>query len=211
MFSDINYHTPPLSLPLIIKPVREDASRDISDTSVISSDEQYADICTGLSNLTRRNYFLEGYVEGREINVSLLSNHGRPEALPPSEILFEQYPDAKPHIVNYNAKWCPDTFEYRHTPRKFDFKSADRPLVSRLKKIACKCWECFGLQGYARVDFRVDQSERPWVLEVNANPCLSPDSGYYDALLYAGIDFREAIGRIVNASQLQAVPSSPTA
>ena len=49
----------------------------------------------------------------------------------------------------------------------------------------------FGLGGYARVDFRVDKEGNPWVLEINANPCISPDSGFVAAADRAGIDYSE--------------------
>jgi len=55
-------------------------------------------------------------------------------------------------------------------------------------------WELFALDGYARVDFRVDSSGMLSVLEVNANPCLSPDAGFAAALAEAGIGFGIALG-----------------
>ena len=66
-----------------------------------------------------------------------------------------------------------------------------------MKAIAVDCWHTFGLRGYARVDFRVDAGGRPWVLEINTNPCLSPDAGFAAALERAGIAFDQAIERIV--------------
>jgi len=55
----------------------------------------------------------------------------------------------------------------------------------------------FGLRGYARIDFRVDQDGQPWILEINPNPCLSPNAGFMAALTEAGISFDEAVRRIV--------------
>jgi len=66
--------------------------------------------------------------------------------------------------------------------------------------MALRCWDLFGLHGYARVDLRVDEKNRPWVLEVNANPCLSPDAGFAAALAEAGISFTEAVGFILTAA-----------
>ena len=48
--------------------------------------------------------------------------------------------------------------------------------------LAVECWRLFDLAGYARVDFRVDSRGQPWILEINANPCLSPDAGFAAAL-----------------------------
>jgi D-alanine-D-alanine ligase len=65
----------------------------------------------------------------------------------------------------------------------------DTILISELKRLAIECWKVFGLRGYARVDFRVDTQGRPWILEINANPCLSPDAGFAAAAAYAGISY----------------------
>jgi D-alanine-D-alanine ligase len=54
------------------------------------------------------------------------------------------------------------------------------------------------LKGYARVDFRVDPSGQPWILEVNTNPCLSPDGGFYAAAERASLTFNQVIKRIID-------------
>jgi hypothetical protein len=120
-----------------------------------------------------------------------------PEALPPAEILFSAYPPDKPRIVGHRAKWQADSFEYQNTPRRFDFDAADGPLLDQLRDLARRCWTLFGLGGWVRVDFRVDAAGRPWILEVNTNPCLSPDAGFAAALHRASVPFDEAIRRIL--------------
>ena len=61
----------------------------------------------------------------------------------------------------------------------------------------------FGLRGYARVDFRVDEQNNIWILEINANPCISPDSGFVAAAQKAGIEFEQVVARIIrNANQI---------
>lgn len=144
-----------------------------------------------------RPCFAEAYVEGREFNLSVLAAPGGPQVLPPAEIDFSAFPPGKPRIVDYRAKWDEGSFEYRNTPRTFDLPEADGPLLERLSELARACWFRFGLRGYARVDFRVDGWGEPWILEVNANPCLAPDAGLAAALERAGVPFQEAIRRIV--------------
>ena len=73
----------------------------------------------------------------------------------------------------------------------------DQPLLERLSRLAREAWCLFGLGGYARVDFRVDDAGQPWILEINANPCLSPDAGFAAALTRASIPFPQAIARIL--------------
>jgi D-alanine-D-alanine ligase len=141
--------------------------------------------------------FAEAFVEGREFNLSVLSGPQGPQVLPPAEIIFEGYAADQPRIVGYRAKWDVDSEEFRHTPRSFDFAPDDRPLLAELQALALRCWQMFGLRGYARVDFRVDKDRRPWILEINANPCLSPDAGLAAALARAGIEFTQAVKYIV--------------
>lgn len=141
--------------------------------------------------------FAEKYIDGREFNLSLLAGPKGPEVLPPAEIVFEGYAKDQARIVCYRAKWDETSFEYHHTPRRFDFPAEDEKLLLRLKAAALRCWNLFGLKGYARVDFRVDSDGRLWILEVNTNPCLSPDAGFAAALARAGLDYAKAVDRII--------------
>jgi D-alanine-D-alanine ligase len=150
---------------------------------------------------TGKEWFAEQYIDGREFNVSLLAGPDGPVVLPPAEIIFSGYPENKPKIVGYRAKWAPDSFEYQNTTRTFDFAKKDKRLLVKLKEFALLCWEGFELQGYARVDFRVDSKGRPYILEINANPCLSPDAGFAAALQQSGTSFTQGIQAMVEAAK----------
>ena len=187
----------------IIKSVWEHASIGIDETSIVTVKDPHR---LGWE-MERRSKklggacFAERYIEGREFNLSLLTEDHGPQVLPPAEILFDQYPDQKARIVGYNAKWDMESFEYGHTRRSFSFRENEESLLQEMAEIARRCWHLFGLRGYARVDFRVDEQERPWVLEINANPCLSPDAGFAAAASQAGLDFRQIIERLVGSAQ----------
>jgi D-alanine-D-alanine ligase len=120
--------------------------------------------------------------------------------LPPAEIHFEGFPSNKPKIVGYAAKWDENSVECQHTRRSFTFVEADLYLLDRLKELALRCASFLQVQGYARVDFRVDGAVVPWILEVNANPCLSPDAGFFAATQRARLDFDDVIERILEAA-----------
>ncbi len=139
-------------------------------------------------------FFAERYIEGREFNQALLSG----EFLPLAEMRFVEYPEDKLRIVDFRAKWEEDSFEYTHTRRSFDFAAADQPLLEELRAVSRRCWDHFGLSGYARVDFRVDGDNRPWVLEINTNPCLAPDSGFFAAAERGGLSYTSMVERIVD-------------
>ena len=167
----------------IVKSVWEHASIGLEEDSVVwveSREELFREVRERRGRFGG-DWFAEAFVEGREFNLSLLGSEDGVQVLPPAEMRFEGYPPGKVRVVGYKAKWDETSFEYRHTCRSFDFGDADAPLLAEMTEIARKCWRLFDLRGYARVDFRVDESSRPRVLEVNANPCLSPDAGFMAA------------------------------
>ena len=61
-----------------------------------------------------------------------------------------------------------------------------------------ECWRLFDLCGYARVDFRVDAAQQPWILEINTNPCTLPEAGFAAALENTGIHFYDGIQAILD-------------
>jgi D-alanine-D-alanine ligase len=183
----------------ILKSVWEHASIGLNEDSVVTtgSAERLLSIIERRQIELGGAFFAETYIEGREFNLSLLASDAGPQVLPPAEIRFEGFPDTKRRIVGYRAKWVEDSFEYLHTVRSFEFPKSDRVLLQSLTGLARRCWDLFELRGYGRVDFRVDSEGRPWVLEVNANPCLSPDAGFAAASREAGLAYTEVIRRII--------------
>jgi len=185
--------------PYIVKSVWEHASIGLDEESLVwaTSPDELRRVLGERRDRLAGSCFAEAYIDGREFNLAILADREGPEVLPPAEMRFEGYPRGKPRLMDYRAKWDEDSFEYQHTERSFEFSGEDRGLLENLARIARECWRAFELKGYARVDFRVDQDGRPWVLEVNANPCLSPDAGFAAAAERAGLAYSQVIARIV--------------
>ena len=143
-------------------------------------------------------WFAEEFIDGREFNVSVLEVDRKPRILPIAEMTFVGYPPGKPRIVGYAAKWDDAAPEFHATQRSF----AQLPAVEHeaIVNVVQKCWRAFHLRGYARIDLRMDATGVPWVLEINANPCLSPDAGFTAAVIEAGMTPTQAIGHIVSAA-----------
>lgn len=168
----------------IVKPVAAEGSIGLHEEALkfAPNSESALAILSKLSDEEAESYFAEEYIDGREFNVSILSDeNGLPSCLPVAEINFEDFYEGRPRVVGYKAKWDPESFEYQHTNRKFQFSSKDSTLIDSLKKLALECFKLFRFTSYARVDFRVDKNGNPWILEINANPCISPDSGFMAA------------------------------
>ena len=183
----------------IVKAVWEHASLGLDENAVFCPAEpgQVRQKILALQQHLGGPCFAEVFIEGREFNVSLLGSVAGQTVLPPAEIIFVDYPRDKVRMVCYRAKWMADSFEYGHTCRSFAFPGEDEPLLTQLAELSARCWQLFGLRGYARVDFRVDEAGRPWVLEVNANPCISLDGGFVAAAAQAGLDYQALIDRII--------------
>lgn len=188
----------------ILKAVWEHASFGMDDEAVVDcrrlTEQQLAAQLQQREANARTAHFAEQYIAGREFNLTVLAGPQGPEVLPPAEIQFIDFPPDKPRIVGYSAKWQTASAEYQNTPRTFEFPESDRQLLRQLQQLALRCWQEFDMAGCARVDFRVDADQQPWILEINANPCLSPDAGAAAAVQRAGLDYCEAIQRILTDS-----------
>jgi len=182
----------------IRKPIWEDGSAGITDDSIQEGKDLDLNRLSEDGSLTA--VFMEEFIDGREFNLSLLAGSDGPIVMPAAEMLYVDYPDGKPKILNYASKWDETSFEYHKTVRTFDLSPGDRALVEMMSEISLQCWKLFDMNGYIRVDFRVDEKNRPWVLEVNANPCLSPDAGFVAACQQGGVDYTEMVKRIISAA-----------
>lgn len=182
----------------ILKSVWEHASIGL-DEQTIKLYNNITDIQTRLHAAldSGKEVFAEEYIEGREFNLAVLGGKNGPQVLHPAEIKFVDFPPEKLRIVGYRAKWVEDSFEYNNTVRSFDFPDSDKPLIDKLSAICIACWHVFKLKGYARVDFRIDEQGNPFVLEINTNPCISPDSGFIAAVKKSGISFPDLFERII--------------
>ena len=184
----------------IVKSVTEDASLGLDDGAVVSGKAAVVARAQECAARYGGRWFAERYVHGREFNVAIIEREGEPHPLPIGEIVFERWDDRKPRIVGYAAKWQETTAEYRDTIRSFGLHERDPGLRQTLEQVSRDCWTLFGLTGYARIDFRVDSQGRPFILEVNPNPCLEPDAGMPASCAQAGIPYDSLIEDIVRAT-----------
>lgn len=194
---------PPMSAPAfpgiyIIKPVSEEASVGLDAAAIVTVEtrEELRSLVRERQRLLGKACFAERYIDGREFNLSLLGRPGGVDAMPPAEMNFD-YPAGVPKIMDYKAKWVEGTPEYEGTQRTFDLAPSDKDLAARLQAIAKQCWNLFHLRGYARVDFRVDEDGHPYVLEINANPCITSGSGFPVACEKSGLDYDGMVQRIL--------------
>ena len=179
----------------IVKPIWEDGSLGITSESVFECKPGFEEKLKGLDD---SHWFIEDFIDGREFNISILAGKDGPEVLPPAEIVFVNYDADRPRIIDFKAKWEMDSFEYINTVREFPGNKLNSKLAASLKEAALSCWHLFDLKGYVRVDVRTDSNDNVFVIEINGNPCISPDGGFVAATREAGYAFTEVLQRIIN-------------
>lgn len=179
----------------IVKATWEDASIGLDEDAVVSptSKEDLINLIKAKNEKYKIEFFAERYIHGRDFTISLVAG----KQMPICEVtFFGYYDDNKVRVFDYNAKWVKDTAEYDNTDIDFDCKGVES-VIGQMQKIADDCWNIFNLNGYARVDFRVDENGKPFVLEINPNPCISRGI-MFDKMLHEGkVDYVDGIKAII--------------
>lgn len=180
--------------PCIVKPASEDASHGIIAESVVRDFSSLTSRVKIISDLYGKQALVEDYIEGREFNITVLGNL-RCTVLPISEILYSLPPEL-PAILTFEAKWEPDSIYYRGTrvvcPAKITHR--ERASINEMARRAFRLLDCMG---YARVDFRMDNSGHLFVIEVNPNPDISPDAGAARQASTAGMKYTQFIDKLI--------------
>ncbi|MBP8303081.1 MAG: GNAT family N-acetyltransferase [Phycisphaerae bacterium] len=194
--------------PYIVKPCSADASEGIHSASLVPRAGRRLDAAVRrIHESLHQPALVESFVDGREINVSVLWRRGQPHVLPPAEIEFRDYGKGRPRIVGYEAKWLRDSFEYDHTVRVVPAPLA-KSAAHEVRRLAVEACRVLGCLDYCRVDFRLDRRGSPTILEVNANPDLAPDAGFAAALHAGGIRYEQFI-RLTVENALARAPRKP--
>lgn len=178
--------------PIIVKPLHEDGSLGISKESVVFDDESLSRQIQYVIEKYNQPALVEEYIDGRELNVGLLETNGKVEILPISEIDYSEFPEGVPKICGYEAKWIPESVEYQKS-KPICPAPLEWVMKKRVEHIAIKAYKLFECRDYARVDIRIDRDGKIYVLEVNPNPDISPQSGMARAIKAQGMTYEEFI------------------
>jgi D-alanine-D-alanine ligase len=184
----------------IIKAFNEDASLGLDDQSIVTTKEGATARAAHCTATYGGRWYAEQYIHGREFNVGMVERDGKPQVLPIAEMMFEDWAEERPKVVGYDAKWTVDSADYRATHREFGWDKHEPRLRKTLETLAVQCWNLFALRSYARVDFRVDELGRPFILETNCNPCIEPDAGFPGAAEQGGMTYADLIEHIARTA-----------
>ncbi|PDQ22588.1 hypothetical protein CN311_03155 [Mesorhizobium sanjuanii] len=141
----------------------------------------------------RQDALVEEYIEGREITVALLGNDEL-ELLP---LVEQDFGDRKIRMMTWEAKFMADG------PQKICPAQIGSKLAARLRDVSVASFHACQCRDYARVDFRIDHSGQPFVLDVNADPALGMGTSYPLAAMAAGYSFSNLVNRILDVAHVR--------
>jgi len=193
---------PPFDGPYFVKPDAEDGSLGIDQDSVLMD---ASGLDARVARIRREHgpgVLIEAYLPGREFNVGLLALP-EPMALPAAEVNHAAGPGRWP-ILTYDAKWDVGSASDQASPVVCPAPIASE-LADRLRDLAVLAFRATRCRDYARVDFRLDGSGRPMILEVNPNPDIGPDAGWARALSASGRDYGPTLVALANQALARGV------
>ncbi len=184
-----------LKFPLLIKPLKEEASLGIAQASFVETDEQFKERVHFIHQSYDNDVIAEEYIEGRELYASILGNH-RLQVLPIRELVFKEVPPDEPKIATYKAKWD-EQYRKRWGLENRFAEDLDPAVMRNIEQTCKRIYHLLTIDGYARLDLRLTASNEIYFIEANPNPILAEDEDFAQSGIRANISYPELIDRIV--------------
>jgi D-alanine-D-alanine ligase len=183
-----------LTFPLIVKSLFFEASTGISQASVVENHDQLARRVTFIHEKLGTAAIVEQFIDGRELYVGVIGNE-RLVVLPPWEMSFAQMPDNRWKIATERVKWSTQ-YQKKHGIMT-DQAKLDASTIERMQRIAKRAYRALDLSGYARIDVRLDEEGRIYVLEANPNPNMAYGEDFSESAEAQGISYERLLDRLI--------------
>ncbi|MEY2496148.1 MAG: D-alanine-D-alanine ligase [Verrucomicrobiota bacterium] len=181
--------------PLLVKPVKEEASYGISQASFVTTDDQFRERVAFIHEKHDSDVIAEEYIEGREFYVSVMGNQ-RLTVFPIRELVFREVPPNEPKIATYRAKWDEEYRKRWGLENKFP-EDLEPGLVTQIEETCKRIYRLLTIEGYARIDLRLTANNEIYFIEANPNPILAADEDFAQAASKAGLSYPQLIDRII--------------
>ena len=184
-----------LKFPLFVKSLYEEGSYGISHASIVTNEEKLIERIHYLHEKKRTPVIAEEFIDGRELYIPLIGNT-RLTVLPALELEFGSMPEKIPRIATSKVKWdwsYQDQYGIDVIPARLDDQQTER-----IKKLGKRLYHILGLSGYARVDIRLTDDDKIYVLEANANPDIAYGGEMSTAAELGGMTYEALLQKIIN-------------
>lgn len=184
-----------LEYPLLVKSATEDASLGISQASVVNDQPALIERITFMHEKIDTDVLVEEYIPGRELYVGVLGND-RVQTLPIWEVDFGSMSEDV-RIATRKVKWD-RKYQKKHGIDTGLCKSLTPDMEKQVQHISKRVYKSLEMSGYARIDLRVREDGRVYVLEANANPDITYGEDFAESAETVGIKYDDLIQRILN-------------
>ncbi len=184
-----------LAFPLIVKSLTQESSIGISQASVVDDETKLRERITFIHESIATDAIVEQYVEGRELYCGVIGNQ-RVQVLPVWEMTFANMPEGQRRIATERVKW---NAKYQAKVGIATGQASSLPpaLAERVQHISKRVYKVLELSGYARIDLRLDDQGRVYVLEANPNPQIARVEDFAESAAKAGLPYPTLMQRIL--------------
>src|ERR1700719_1130138 len=184
-----------LKFPILVKPVKEEASYGISRASFVETDESFRDRVGFIHEKYKSDAIAEEYIEGRELYVSIMGSV-KLTVFPIRELIFREVPPNEPRIATYKAKWD-EKYRKRWGLDGQFAESLDPALAKEIERTCKDIYRLLTIDGYARIDLRLSPEHKLYFIEANPNPHLAADEDFAQSAGKAGLEYPQLINAII--------------
>ena len=174
----------PFELPLVVKPARLGSSVGIS----IAATSEELEAAVELARKHDDKVLLERFVDGREVECSVLGNDD-PDVSVPGEIIV-----LKGDWYDYEAKYTEGGMELI-APAELD-----NDVSARAQQLSVRAFEACECAGMARVDCFVEADGTVLVNELNTIPGFTSTSVYAKLFEASGVDYTSVLQRLIDCA-----------
>jgi D-alanine-D-alanine ligase len=183
-----------LTFPLIVKSQFFEASTGISQASVVENDDQLERRVAFIHESLGTAAIVEQFIDGRELYVGVIGNE-RLDVFPVWEMSFAGMPDNRWKIATERVKWSTQ-YQKKHGIMT-EAATLGGDHAERIQRMARRAYRALDLNGYARIDLRLDEAGRPFVLEANPNPNLAYGEDFAESAETRGVSYERLLDRIL--------------
>jgi D-alanine-D-alanine ligase len=183
-----------LKFPLFVKSVVEEGSVGISQASVVNDDTKLAERVEFIHRQTNNHAIAEQYIEGREIYVGVMGNR-KLQTYTPWELVINNLPEGALNIATGRLKWNP---AYQ---KKVGLVTKPADLSPELERdlalLSKRIYRHLCLSGYARLDYRMTNNGKFYLLEANPNPQIAINEDFADSAAHSGLKYAQLLQKII--------------
>lgn len=182
---------PPKDETFILKLNEECASIGLSADSVISGDpESITEKAKILYSEYNEPVIAQKFVSGYEVEVPVISNKNDIMVLPPVGLKYRDKKLLGETYFDY------DTI-YDNGYGTYLFEDYSRNVSDKLTVIAKSVVELLDLKGYFRIDFRIDEKDNPYVIDINNDPTLNNEGSFQFSINSLGFNKKDMLAILI--------------